>query len=120
MPSANPQIVVPTAAKKFQPFHRIPRTADDTLPERKSVAIAAASDLDFWLNSLWNFYLRINVGNIYTWSAQFSVDSNGAFQLFVYSASTYGGTDCERSVLDSIIGSLAVYSDPSPWLAFPP
>jgi hypothetical protein len=116
MPSANPSIAVPKPAQKVQPFHRIPRNARAaTLPERKPVIIAAANDPSYWANSVWCFYDSTFVGNTYTWAAQLNVYGDLSYLMFLYSASTYNG--CQRSVLETLQGTLGVYSDPS-WLDF--
>jgi hypothetical protein len=58
------------------------------------------------------FYLSANVGETYTWAVEFYVYSDASFNLFAYSAATYDGGACQRSVLDFITGrNLVVNSD---------
>jgi hypothetical protein len=121
MPSANPSIAVPTPAQKRHPFHRVLRIAENAvLPARKPLVIAAAFDLNYWLNSKWKFFWSEYAGETYTWGVEFIVYSDGSSNLFVYSAATYNQQSQQQSVQDSITGNLVVNSEPSPWLSFPP
>jgi hypothetical protein len=119
MPSAQPP--AGSSVARTLHLHRTPKALADVLPKKVVVTAAQApntTDVTTWYNSSWSFYL---VGSS-TWAAQFSVDGNGNFTLFVYSAPDPSLTGCVYSVLDQINGVLVLGADANgaPYLSFPP
>jgi len=109
-----------SVARKLQ-LHRTPRALDAVIPQKVVVTAAQApntTDVTSWYNTVWHFYL---VGSS-TWASQFSVDVNGIFSLFVYSAPDPSLTGCVYSVLDHLTGQLFLGADANgaPYLSFPP
>jgi hypothetical protein len=100
-------------------LHRIPDGA--VIPQEVVVTAAQAPNTNnviSWFNTTWHFYF---VGSE-TWSAQFSVDVNGKFTLFLYSATDPSLVGCLYTVLDQTNGVLFLGHDANgaPYLSFPP
>jgi hypothetical protein len=109
-----------SVARKLQ-LHRTPSALDAVIPQKVVVTAAQApntTNVSSWFGTNWHFYL---VGSS-TWAAQFSVDVNGNFTLFVYSAPDPSLTGCVYSVLDQTNGVLVLAADANgaPYLSFPP
>ena len=115
MPSANPP-AASSVARKFL-FHRIPKALEAVIPQKVVVTAAQApntTDVTSWFGTCWHFYL---VGSS-TYAAQFCVDVNGYFTLFVYNEVD---DPCFYSVLDQQNGVLFLGADANgaPYLSFP-
>jgi hypothetical protein len=120
MPSAKPPAESSSVSRAFQ-LHRTPSALAAVMWSAQKVVVTAAqapntTDVSSWFGTTWSFYL---VGTS-TWAAQFSVDVNGNFILFVYSGVDTSG--CHYSVLDQINGVLFLGADSNgaPYLSFPP
>jgi hypothetical protein len=102
-------------------LHRTPEALADVIPEKVVVTatqVPNTTTVRSWFGLTYHFYL---VGSS-TWAAQFSVDGNGHFTLFVYSAVDPSLTGCVYTVLDQTNGVLVLGHDAhgAPYLSFPP
>ena len=91
----------------------------DTRPEPAVVTFPPASTPHFWKNRVLTFHKEVYAGNEYTQAAQLSTDANLNFVLYLFSGQTYGGTTCERSVLNSLHGTLQLFTSPQLWIKLP-
>jgi hypothetical protein len=117
MPSALPP--AGGSVERTWGLHRIPPGA--VIPQEVVVTAAQApntNNVRSWWNTAWHFYL---VGQE-TWAAQFSVDANGDFTLFVYTAVDPSVTYCVYTIKDQLSGVLFLGHDAhgAPYLSFPP
>ena len=117
MPSANPP--AGGSVERTWGLHRIPPGA--VIPQEVVVTAAQApntNNVSSWRNTTWHFYF---VGSE-TWAAQFSVDVNGKFRLFLSSATDPSLVGCLYTVLDQTNGVLFLEHDAkgAPYLSFPP
>jgi hypothetical protein len=95
------------------------RNPKDTRPEAAAAAFPPARTLAFWKNREFTFYHQTFTGNEYIESAQLSTNDALGFQLYLFSGQTYGGTSCERSVLNYLHGTLQLFTAPQLWIKLP-
>jgi hypothetical protein len=119
MPSALPP-EGSSVASRFQ-LHREPDALAAVIPQEVVVTAAQApntTNVRSWFGTAWHFFL---VGQD-TWAAQFSVDANGNFRLFVYTAVDPSLTGCVYTIQDQLTGALFLGHDAhgAPYLSFPP
>ena len=103
---------------------RAPSVAAATIQPVQTAVDTAASpntnNVNSWWGTVWNFYLPIDAQDIYTYAAQFNVDTNGRFTLFLYSSEEYGVGGNGWYLVDQITGVLSLGTNPAPYLSFPP
>jgi hypothetical protein len=97
------------------------RNPKDTRAEAAAIVFPPASTLAWWKdNRVFTFYQQIPSGiNQYIEAAQLSTNEALGFQLFLFSGQTYGGTSCERSVLNYFHGTLELFTAPQLWIKLP-
>jgi hypothetical protein len=84
----------------------------DARPEAAAALFPPASTLAFWRNRRFNYFYKTTTGNQYTQSAELDTNHALGFELFVFSGQSYGGTSCERSVLNEFHGTLELFTKP--------
>ena len=117
---AEEELTAPMPVPFWEGLHRTPPESMVAPAEFKAPEIGEAAAVNWWVNKEFRFYYSVPSGiNQYTWAAQLSVNASLEFDFYGFSAQTYGGTACERSVLDHIVGRFGVHTTPQYWIDLP-